>query len=172
MHARKQVQQEETKVKVPQLEIVVPSVQALSQSVQIYLSERRVLEQIKEALKVQKLKLKPYEDTVKDELKQQVKQRALFHVDVTLEKQFGCCAGLRVAKRSRPEAFSEKRMEEVSIIAVTKILHGKFAPEHLAEIGKEICKEMLTQRKHNDVYSVELVTRKGQGKPHNKRQKK
>jgi hypothetical protein len=164
---------DERKVQVVQQggEVVIPSVRSLSPLWQSWLAERQTLNRIKEAYDLQKAKLKPLTADIKAELQHKPKYRSLFHIEKTLEDTYGACAGLRVAKRSRPEAFSEKRLEEVTINAVAIVFQSRFSPEELAEGGKRVCDEMLKQRKRNDVFSVEIVSRKGVGKAH-KRQKK
>jgi hypothetical protein len=170
MHARKhplEIQQ------TPEAkgEILVPVVHQLPSRWQTYLVERRVLDSIKEALDLQKEKLKPYAADVKTELLTREKGRWLFYIDPSQEGQYGSCAGLRAAKRTRTEQLSEPRMEEVTINAIKRVFQGKYSDADLQQQGKDVCKEILKQRTRDIVYTVEPVRRKGVGKPAPKKRK-
>ncbi len=177
MHSRKHAAPsllEEHEVKMAsssQAEVVVPNVQTLPPKWQQFLVENHTLERLKQACKEQKLKLANLRDEIRDALRSRPKARALFHVDLSLEGQFGACGGLKLAKRTRPEAFSEKRLEEVTLNGIAKVFSGKFSPDDLVAFGKEVVHEMLEQRKRTAVYTLETIARKGDAKSH-KRQKK
>jgi len=142
----------------------------------LYLSEEQVLARIKAESKAQKTKMKALIEYIKEQLGQIDKSKTLFYVPKEKEQQFGMCAGLRLAKRSRTEVFSEKRMEEVAINATCTVLQSHNIPipvDMFPLIGKKISDEMLSARKVDVKYDIARVMPKGASAANpNKRAKK
>jgi len=146
--------------KEPEAEI--PFVSTLPHEYLSYLRERTLCNQIRDALKQQRLKMKPLEDRMKHILEEQERKRKFFAINPEYKEQFGDCIGLRIGKHTRCEYFSEKRLEEVCSKVMLR-LFAYFQPEHARNVNyqkefiKQVSDGILSERKRNKTFSIEYL---------------